>query len=92
MAHSCKKHLTSRSVNKIMKSCANRKIRNISVYEDIPSHKFFRKISNPYNISDDYYNGWVEDTCTDEIIYTLGRTINNIIYNNNIWFRHFRNK
>ena len=92
MANSHKKHLTSRSTCKIMKKYANRKIRQISVYKELPNHKHFRRISNPYDISDDYWFGWSEDYCSKQMIFKINRTINNVEYNDNIWFRHFRNK
>lgn len=92
MARSHKKHLTSKSVSKTMKNYANRRIRQMSVYEDLPNHKHFRRITSPYKISDDYFFGWTEDICADtEMIYTLNRSIN-IDYNSDIWFRKFRNK
>lgn len=93
MAHSHKKYLTSRNTCKFMKKYANRKIRQISVYEELPNHKYFRRISNPYDISDGYWNGWSEDYISNQpLIYTFDRTINNVKYNDNIWFRYFRNK
>lgn len=92
MAHSHKKHLTDRSTCKIMKKYANRKIRQISVYSDIPNHKYFRRISNPYHISDDYCFGWSEDFCLSPDIYTINRKLEKTEFNENIQFRHYRNK
>ena len=47
MAHSYKKHLTNRKVSKEYLKNANRKIRYFDVYDEIPKHKAFRKLSNP---------------------------------------------
>ena len=92
MANSHKKHLTDRSTCKIMKKYANRKIRQISVYSDIPNHKYFRRISNPYRISDDYCFGWSEDFWLAHIAYTINRKLEKTEFNENIQFRHYRNK
>lgn len=96
MAHSYKKHLTNRKVSKEYLKNANRKIIYFDVYDEIPKHKAFRKLSNPYRISDDYYIGWHADR--DErydvgmIIYDISRLYIKTQFNDNPWFRYFRNK
>ena len=84
MAHSHRRYLTDKRSNRFMKNYANRKIRQISVYSDIPNHKYFRRISNPYRISDDYCFGWSEDFWLAHIAYTINRKLEKTEFNENI--------
>lgn len=93
MANSHKKYLTNRSVSKFMKHYANRKRRRISVYEELPNHKQFRRVMNPYYVSDDYCFGWSEDFClSPDVVYTINRKLEKTEFNENQQFRYYRNK
>lgn len=100
MARSHRRYLTDKRSNRFMKNYANRKIRKMSVYDQLFNYNWYRKMFDSYSISDDatfgYDQYWSQFDDLSRVFQTIIYKINrqNVVtdYNNNMGFRHLRNK